>query len=121
MSTTTSATLLPTGTWAVDAAHSTIEFAVRHLGFATVKGRVARFEGRMSGGDEVSGAVVMRADSLTTFEADRDRHLRSRDFFDAARHPELRYTLTDARAGVDGLVLGGELTIRGTTRRVEFP
>jgi polyisoprenoid-binding protein YceI len=111
---------IPGGTWAIDPAHSTIEFAVRHLGFATVKGRVSRFHGAITGGDRPSGELVMRADSLTTHEDDRDRHLRSPDFLDADRHPELRFTLREARTASDGIVLGGELAIRGITRPVEL-
>ncbi len=111
---------IPDGTWAIDPAHSMIEFAVRHLGFATVRGRVARFEGAITGGAQPSGVLVMQAASLTTHEEDRDRHLRSPDFFDADRHPELRFVLRGARAQADGLVLEGDLTIRGTTRRVEL-
>lgn len=117
---TTISTAIPSGTWAIDPAHSSIEFAVRHLGFATVKGRVGRFEGAITGGSQPSGTLTMRADSLTTHEEDRDRHLRTPDFFDAARHPELRFELLGARADGDGLVLDGELTIRGTTRPVQL-
>ncbi len=118
--TTPVAAVLPVGTWVIDPAHSAIEFAARHLGFATVRGRVLGFEGAITGGERPSGSLVMQADSLTTDEQDRDRHLRSADFFDAARHPELRFDLRDARATDDGLVLEGELTIRGTTRTVRL-
>jgi polyisoprenoid-binding protein YceI len=123
MSTTATSTPLvaiPEGVWSIDPSHSLIEFAVRHLGFATVKGRVTEFEGSITGGAQPSGTLVMRADALTTHDPDRDRHLRTPDFFDVAQHPELHFQLRGARTQGDGLVLHGDLTIRGTTRPVEL-
>jgi polyisoprenoid-binding protein YceI len=120
VSSTPAVTAIPEGTWSIDPAHSLIEFAVRHLGFATVKGRATEFEGAIRGGERPSGTLVMRADALTTHDPDRDRHLRTPDFLDAARHPELRFELRGARTGGDGLVLDGDLTIRGTTRPVQL-
>jgi polyisoprenoid-binding protein YceI len=111
---------IPEGTWSIDPAHSTVEFAVRHLGFATVKGRATEFEGSITGGERPGGTLRIRADALTTHDPDRDRHLRTPDFFDVAHHPELRFELRGARTAGDGLVLQGDLTIRGTTRPVQL-
>jgi polyisoprenoid-binding protein YceI len=116
----TTTAVLPDGTWTIDPAHTTIEFAVRHLGFATVKGRVLDFAGAIVGGERPGGELVMQAASLTTFEPDRDRHLRTPDFFDAAHHPELGFVLSDVRRAEEGIVLSGELTIRGITKPVEL-
>lgn len=110
--------VLPAGSWAIDPAHSTLEFAVRHLGVATVKGRATEFSGTISGGEEpaIDGTVPVTA--LTTFDETRDGHLRSPDFFDADRFPELRFAATGVAPAGDELLVEGELTLKGVTKPV---
>ena len=110
-------TVLPTGTWRVDPAHTTVEFAVKHMGLATIKGRAPVAEGTLVDG-RLEGEVD--AASITTHDADRDAHLASPDFFDAERHPRLRLVTTELEQDGDALVARTELTIKGVTRPVEL-
>lgn len=110
--------VIPEGTWTIDPAHSTVEFAVRHLGLATVKGRATKVSGTITGGAEPAIEGVVEASSLTTFDETRDGHLQSPDFLDAGRFPTLRFHSTRVEAKGDALVVAGELTIRGVTRPV---
>ena len=120
MSTTTSAaTLIPTGTWTVDPAHSKVGFAVKHMGIATVRGEFTSFEGTLEIGEDLSTARVygtVKAESVDTNEPQRDEHLRSPDFFDVAQFPELRFESTSIEALDDEeFRITGKLTIHGVT------
>jgi polyisoprenoid-binding protein YceI len=116
-------TVLPAGTWVVDADHSTVEFRVKHVGLARVRGVFHRFEGildvREDGTADARGTVD--AGSLDTRVAARDAHLRSADFFDVEHHPTITFAATAIEpAGDDRLRITGELTIRGVTRSAEL-
>lgn len=113
-------TVLPAGAWQIDPAHSSLEFAIRHLGITTVKGRAASVRGRIEGGAEPRIEGVVDAAALTTHDESRDEHLRSPEFFDVERHPELRFASTRVEREGDTLVAEGELTIRGVTRPVRL-
>ena len=122
--TTATRTQLPTGTWQVDPAHSRVEFAVRHLGIATVRGAFREFEGTLEL-DEGRAYGTVNAASLDTNDDKRDEHLRSPDFFEVVEHPELRFESTEIRPlGEDTFEIEGDLTIRGATNpivlRAEF-
>lgn len=117
---TVQTTLIPTGTWSIDPAHSSVEFQVKHLGIATVKGHAPVVRGTIVGGARPSLEGTVDVTSLTTFDETRDGHLRSPDFFDAERHPELRYESTEVELRDHDLVVSGELTIKGVTRPVEL-
>lgn len=112
--------VIPAGTWAVDPVHSTVEFHVTHAGIATVKGRALVLSGTIRGGDEPAIEGTVDASSLTTFDETRDAHLRTPDFFDAERYPELHFASSSVEARDGELVVRGELTIRGVTRPVEL-
>ncbi len=107
---------IPAGTWNIDPSHSRVEFSVRHMGIATIRGSFADFDAVLAGGDEphISGAI--RVASVDTRDEARDGHLQSPDFFDAERYPEISFTST--RFEADRVV--GDLTIRGVTREVEL-
>jgi polyisoprenoid-binding protein YceI len=114
----------PTGTWHVDPAHSSVEFAVKHLGIATVRGAFREFDGTLDL-DEGCAYGTVNAASVDTNHEERDEHLRSADFFAAVEHPELRFESTEIRPlGEDRFEIDGELTIRGVTNpialRAEF-
>lgn len=120
MSTTT--TIVPTGTWAADTAHSSIGFSVKHLGIATVRGSFGEFEGTLEIGDDLSSAKVKgsaKVDSIDTSEPQRDAHLKSADFFDAENHPELTFESTSVRE-IDGetFEITGDLTMHGVTKPI---
>jgi polyisoprenoid-binding protein YceI len=114
------ATLIPAGTWSIDPVWSALEFEVEKLGLVTVKGRVPGFSGTIEGWDSPSIEGVVDATSITTFDEQRDGHLQSPDFFDTARHPELRFASTSVGSEGGELVVEGDLTIRGVTKPVEL-
>jgi polyisoprenoid-binding protein YceI len=93
---TTSRELIPTGTWAVDAVHTTIGFQVTDTAdlYSTINGRFLEFEGVVVGGEQPSLAGSIRVESLRTDNEQRDAHLTSPDFLDAANHPAIRFEST---------------------------
>jgi len=107
---------IPAGTWKVDPSHSRVEFSIRHMGIASIRGSFADFDAVIAGGDEpgISGAI--RVGSVDTRDEARDGHLQSPDFFDAERFPEITFASTR----FDGGKVAGDLTIRGVTREVEL-
>ena len=125
MSTTTSpSTLIPTGTWTVDPAHSKVGFAVKHMGIATVRGEFTDFQGALEIGEDPTTLKVygtVKAESVDTNEPQRDDHLRSPDFFDAAKFPELRFESTSIEALDDEeFRITGNLTMHGKTNKAVF-
>jgi polyisoprenoid-binding protein YceI len=114
---------LPTpGTYALDPTHTRIGFVARHLMVTKVRGHFAQFEGTITIADEPHGStadVSIQTASLETGAPDRDNHLRSGDFFEAEKYPEL--TFRNARVvsqkGTDFTVVG-DLTIKDVTREV---
>ena len=122
--TTQTITAVPTGTWNIDPAHSTVEFQVKHLGIATVKGYFSDFHGVLEVGGEGIPAKAygsVKVESVDTREPQRDAHLRSADFFDAETHPELSFASTAIEpVDEDTFKVTGELTIHGVTQTVTF-
>lgn len=124
---TMSATMEPgtLTTWQIDPQHTQVEFEVKHMMFAKVRGRFESVEGTLeiTPSDMSASRVeaVVEASSINTGQAQRDEHLRSADFFDVERFPELRFeSRTVERREDGGLVLTGDLTIRGVKREVSF-
>lgn len=109
-------------TWSIDPAHTHIEFAVRHLMISTVKGRFAEFSGnvQLDPADLTTAKldVNINVASIDTRVTDRDNHLRSADFFDAANHPAITFTSRKVEQQGDAYRVVGDLTIRGVTREV---
>jgi len=110
-------------TWQIDPTHSHVEFSVRHLMIATVKGRFAEVTGTLTGDDTepepAALEIAIPAASIDTREPQRDAHLRSADFFDAEQHPQIRFRSTRIRRVRDDVfAVEGDLTIRGVTRRI---
>ena len=116
----TPATVVPAGTWSIDPAHSTVEFLIKHLGLATVKGRAVDVEGTIRGGEQPSIEGTVGVAGITTHDETRDGHLQSPDFFDAARYPELRFQSTSVASDGDELLVEGDLTIKGVTKPIEL-
>lgn len=114
---------MSTERWQIDSSHSGIQFTVRHLVIAKVRGQFSRWTGSLkTPGRDFSRAsldVVIDASSINTGVADRDAHLRSADFFDIERFPEITFTSTGVtQAAADRLRVTGALTIKGVTRDV---
>jgi polyisoprenoid-binding protein YceI len=107
--------------WQFDMQHSGINFMVRHLLVAKVRGRFTRWSGSMRFDEKNPAAssveVQIDTDSVDTTEPQRDTHLRSPDFLDAANHPRMTFKSTKVERAGDGVFkVKGELTIRGVTR-----
>ncbi|MDB5008051.1 MAG: hypothetical protein JWQ84_2030 [Mucilaginibacter sp.] len=109
--------------WVIDPAHSEVQFKVKHLVISTVTGFFKSFEGTMeTEGDDFENANIYFAiniDSIETNQSQRDEHLKSADFFDAANFPQLTFKSTSfKKTSDDEYDLKGDLTIRGTTKPV---
>jgi polyisoprenoid-binding protein YceI len=124
MISTTKSTLVPAGTWAVDPVHSSVGFAVKHLGIATVRGKFDEFEGTLeiSEHDESTRAHgTVKAVSVNTNDSGRDDHLRSADFFGVEQNPELRFESTEiTQIDDDTFDIVGELTMNDITKPVKL-
>jgi polyisoprenoid-binding protein YceI len=116
--------LIPTGTWTVDPAHSSVEFSVKHMGIANVRGKFTDFEGTLEMQEELSasrarGSVPVA--SIDTGEAQRDDHLRSPDFFNADEFPAITFESTRVEAiDNESSRVYGNLTMHGITREIRL-
>jgi polyisoprenoid-binding protein YceI len=111
-----------TTTWNIDSTHSTVGFSIRHMVFSKVRGRFQKYTGAIQLDDDMSKSwveVTIDAASIDTGTAQRDAHLRSPDFFDVEKFPELRFRSTRVEdIGGRRLRVIGDLTIRDVTREV---
>jgi polyisoprenoid-binding protein YceI len=119
----TSAVADVTGDYAVDVAHTRIGIRARHAMVTTVRGSFSDFEGaaHLDTADPAASSVALRirTASIDTGVADRDAHLRSPDFLDVERHPEIVFASTEVEHRGDDLYrVTGDLTIRDVTRPV---
>jgi polyisoprenoid-binding protein YceI len=110
-------------TWQIDAAHTNVEFAVRHLMISTVKGRFGDVAGSLTldESDPTAAAieVTIKTASIDTRQEQRDAHLRSPDFFDAEKYPLISFRGTRIEGDAESeFRLYGDLTIRKVTREI---
>jgi polyisoprenoid-binding protein YceI len=124
---TTAAVSMPavaaTSEWKIDPAHSSAQFAVRHLTISTVRGAFTKVSGTVQLDDQdvtkSSVEVTIDADSVDTRVPDRDKDLRSERFFDVAKYPTIMFKSKKVeQAGPGKLKVTGDLTIHGTTKEV---
>ncbi|WP_026416217.1 YceI family protein [Actinomadura oligospora] len=113
------------GSWTVDAVHSTVGFAVRHLMISKVRGRFADFDATFTTGEDPLDSTVtatVRTDSVDTGNTQRDAHLRTAEYFGVDEHPTMTFRSTGLRParGAGRYELDGDLTIKGVTRPVTF-
>lgn len=108
--------------WTIDPSHTSVEFAVRHMGISTVRGRFRKINGaiHVSEAGTLDGIEAsIDAASIDTAEPNRDAHLRSPDFFHVERYPTLSFRSTKVEPAGDGRYrVQSALTIRDTTRPV---
>lgn len=114
---------MTTTTWNIDPTHSGVNFSVRHMVISKVRGKFAKYRGELSLDDDdltkSSIDIAIDAASLDTGVEDRDAHLRSADFFDVEKYPELRYRSTRIdKVDDENFRVTGDLTIRDETREV---
>ncbi len=112
-----------TTTWVIDPAHSEVQFKIKHLVISTVTGSFGTFDGQLEtvGDDFVDAKISFSADidSISTNQEQRDTHLKSAEFFDAATYPKLTFASTSiTKTGDDTYALVGNLTIRDVTKPV---
>jgi polyisoprenoid-binding protein YceI len=121
-----SAPSVTTATWQLDPAHSSVEFSVKHMMMTTVRGRFKEVRATLTADEEHPEGCCVDAEinvaSIDTGNADRDKHLRSPDFFDAERYPKITFTskrIEGRPAGSgDRFQVVGDLIIRDTTQEV---
>lgn len=111
--------------WMVDTAHSSLDFTVKHMMIAKVKGTFEKFEANIiaDAHDMTSAeiAISMDLDSVNTRNSDRDAHLRSADFFDIEKFPTLAFKATAITKTDDGeYSIVGDVTLHGVTRSEKF-
>jgi polyisoprenoid-binding protein YceI len=114
---------MTTNSWNIDTVHSGINFSVRHMVVSKVRGRFAKFSGTLGldDGDLTRSTIEVAIDaaSIDTGTPQRDGHLRSPDFLDAERFPEVRFkSARIEKVGADRYRVVGDLTIRDVTREV---
>lgn len=116
------ASALGTGTWAIDPAHSSISFSVRHLMVSKVRGSFEAFSGAIvvaeDGTPSVSAEIAV--DSVNTGNEQRDAHVKAADFFDIENHPTATFVSTSVRPDGDDYVLGGNFTLKGVTKPIDL-
>lgn len=114
---------IPAGTYQIDASHSELGFTVRHTGIAKVRGRFTGVEGTFTVAEPFSDSrvdVTIDAASVSTGNEQRDAHLTSPDFWDAATKPTWNFVSTGVQGEGEEFTLLGDLTINGVTRPVEL-
>jgi polyisoprenoid-binding protein YceI len=117
---------VPGGDYNIDPAHSIIGFSIRHLEIAWVEGRFKDFKGAIHFDEKdvtkSSVEFTAKVESIDTGVEPRNKHLRTADFFDVEKYPEMTFKSTRVeRKGKDGYVLHGDLTLKGVTKQVALP
>lgn len=108
--------------WTLDKAHSAMEFSVRHMMISTVKGHFEDFDASITGDADdfstMAAELKINAGSITTGNADRDKHLRSDDLFSSEKHPAIVFKTKSVKLNGEDLEITGDLTIRDVTKEV---
>jgi polyisoprenoid-binding protein YceI len=109
--------------WSIDASHSTVGFSVRHMMVTNVKGTFGKFTAKVDGSPAEPATAKISATvevaSVDTRDAKRDEHLRSADFFDTGKFPEMTFTSTKVeKTSATTAKVTGNLTLRGVTKPV---
>jgi polyisoprenoid-binding protein YceI len=116
----TAQAILPEGTWKSDPIHSSVGFSVKHMGAGTFRGGFDDYDVALDlvdGEPRLTG--VARVESVDVKDDNLKGHLLSPEFFDAERHPEITFVARDMHESGDGVVVEGDLTVKGITRTVQ--
>lgn len=109
-------------TWKLDPSHTLVEFSAKHLMITTVKGRFTDVEGFIHADEkdikDSSVEATLKAATIDTRTEQRDNHLRSADFLEVEKYPEIRFRSTRIEGNKQEFKLTGDLTIRGVTRPI---
>ena len=116
---------LAADTYVVDAAHSSVGFAVKHMMVSNVRGVFTDVKGTATADPNDLGKsgvqVEIAAASISTSNSDRDTHLRSANFFDVARYPTITFKSTRVERKGDGYLATGLLTMKGVSKELALP
>jgi len=111
--------------YVVDPAHTTVEFSVKHMVITNVKGTFDDFEGTIMLDDKdltkTSASGTIKTASISTRNDRRDTHLKSADFFDVEKYPEIVFTSKKVEKRDSGYVMIGDFTMHGVTKEIEVP
>lgn len=108
----------------IDTAHSSVSFKVAHMVVSKTRGSFTDFTGTIHIEDDVAKSsveVTIDVNSIDTANEDRDKHLRGADFFDAENFPTMTFKSVEIKKLGSRYFAHGDLTIKGTTRRVALP
>ena len=111
------------GTWTIDPVHSDVSFTVRHMMVSKVRGHFRTFEGTFTTAEDPADSTVsatIKLDSIDTNQEQRNAHIRSADFFEVEKYPEMTYTSTAVRVDGDDWIIDGDLTLKGITKQVSL-
>jgi polyisoprenoid-binding protein YceI len=110
--------------WTIDNAHSSVGFVARHMGLSKVRGQFTAFRGEVEGDPSdlttAKGRFEIDTASIDTGNPDRDKHLKSPDFFDVENYPTMTFVSKSVEADGDNYKVYGDLTIKDQTRPVEL-
>jgi polyisoprenoid-binding protein YceI len=121
LSLTHAADLYQPGKYAIDPMHSKVGFEVPHLVISTVEGRFDDYQGEIALDKDIKKSVVnvtIQAQSINTGIAKRDEHLKSPDFFEAAKFAQITFKSKKVEGNAQALKVTGDLTIKGVTKEV---
>ena len=109
------------GIWNIDPAHTAIEFTARHLVVTKVRGSFSKFSASIEIAEDITQSKItaeIDVASVSTGEDQRDGHLKSADYFDVEKFPNITFDSTSIAPAGNNYTLTGDLTIHGTTRSV---
>ncbi|MGZ3769986.1 MAG: YceI family protein [Bdellovibrio sp.] len=112
---------IPAGTYTIDTAHSKVGFEIAHLVIASVEGRFSGFSGNIVIDPKLEKSKAnMDIDvaTINTENKDRDDHLKSPDFFDAAKNPKITFVTKKIIGTPENLKLVGDFTVKGKTKEI---
>ncbi len=107
----------------IDPVHSSVGFSVRHMGVSNVKGHFDEFVGSLvlDNGSIKAASATIQVKSVNTGIERRDNHLRTADFFEVAKYPEILFKTKKVEKSGDQTILIGDFTMRGVTRELRLP
>ena len=117
--------LAQAATWQIDPSHTSVTFKVKHMMVSWVRGELSGVSGTMTYDPARPSQTTVDAEidvnTVNTRDEKRDGHLKSPDFFDAAKHPKMTFKSVKVRSAAKGkMKIDGDLTLRGVTKRVTF-
>jgi len=116
---------LATGTWGFDKAHTEIDFTTIHMGLSKVHGNFSDFDGKVIADghhpEKSSVEFTIKTASINTNNSARDNHLKSKDFFEVEKYPEITFKSTKIAKRKGGFVATGTLTMHGVSKEINIP